>query len=922
MAPALDPAGLLDLLHAEETVVLPSRRAAQTLRGTFDRGQQARGLRAWAPPPVLTWEEWTTTLWRGLLLAGTDDRVLINRLQEESLWAEIIAAWPRKAVLSSTALAELSRLARSALALAADANALDRIPSTAENYDARGFAAWYQIFRDRCRADRLLPAALLDQALTKHAAGLIAPSSKNRLNFVGFDRLSPARTRFLRQLEANGFSIITAPLHAVAQNATLHSAVIEGGPAEELRWAVRLLRQNYEKTRNPHARFALVLPNPAIERDRLEPLLREILAPELEPVSADLSSAPWQFGHGVPLTDLPIIEHALFLLRWTKHPLPIEQIGTLLLSPFLAYSEPHEDRARFDMGGLRRSLSLRPELTVRQVLSLARKPRGQAAAPTLLLREWQAIDELIGSLRPRGTGSYADWTELVRKLLRTAGWPGPRTLSPAEFRAVEAWEALLDGLATLDLGHRPVGLAALLERLEQEAKQVSLPDPPEEATVQILSLSETEGCCFEGAILLRANDHHLPLAEHPHPLLGYRLQREGGLPGTDAAQTYADARSALVNLAGRCGDLLLTTAAADEHGPLRLTPLASDLNFLPEDSQDLLPPAVPWTPLEAEIVADTLPLPPLPSPRIVGGASVLELQAACGFRAFASLRLGAAVPEDRGLGLDARATGSLLHRAMELFWTEVKTQAALRALGDAEQRSAVARAVREAIAPMRAGVGAEDAWASAYLDIIQQRLVRVIALWLQHELERGNFLVLPPEQKQTVPIGPLELSIRPDRIDKVDGGYVFIDYKTSANLHTNHWLGERPEAPQLPLYALLAEPDEVRGLAFARVRPGKDMAWLSMEDEAGIFPAKRTRPLRNLTEDLDAWRTELERLATDFAQGHTDVSPKSFPGTCQYCAHRLLCRLDAEAFLASERDDTDAELDLDRSGDRHGVEHG
>ena len=921
MAAALNPAGLLDLLHAEETVVLPSLRAAGALRATFDRQQLARGLRAWAPPPVLTWDEWTATLWRALLLEGSDDRVLLNRLQEEALWAEIITAGPREALLSPTALAELSRLARSGFALAADAHALDRISRTAESYDARAFATWCQTFGDRCRADRLLPAALLEHALARHAAKL-TPYLPKKLHFVGFDRFSPAKTRLLQQLEENRISIFAAPLRASAQNITRHAAVVGGGPADELRWAVRFLRQSYEGARNAHPRFALIVPDEAAERNRLEPLLREVLAPELEPISADLSSAPWQFGREAPLADLPIIEQALCLLRWLQGPLRTEQIGALLLSPFFAHSEPYEDRARFEVQGLRRSLFLRPELTLRQVLSLTRKPHGQTAAPSLLLPEWRALDELLGDLRPSGTGSYADWIEAIRKVLRTVGWPGPRTLSPTEFRATEAWEALLDGLATLDLGHRRVGFATVLEHLAREAKRVSCPSSTEEAPVLILCLSETEGCCFDRAILLRATDNQLPVAEHPHPLLGYGLQRDLGLPGTDAAQTYADARSRLASLAARCDDLLLTTAAADEHGSLRLTPLASDLGFLSQDSQNLLPPAVPPAPLAEDIIPDALPLPPLPSPQIAGGASVLELQAACGFRAFASLRLGATVPEDHGLGLDARATGSLLHRAMELFWTEVKTQAALRALDEAEQRSTAARAVKEAISPWRAGIGPSDTWAAAYLDLVQQRLVRLIMLWLHHELERGNFLVLPPEQKQTVPIGPLELSIRPDRIDKVDGGYVFIDYKTSANVHTSHWLGERPEAPQLPLYALLAEPDEVRGLAFARVRPGKDMAWLGMEDEVGIFPPKRNRPLRNLNDDLDAWRIELERLAVDFAEGNTDIDPKTFPGTCQYCAHRLLCRLDAETLLASEQDGEDPELSLDGSGHREEVERG
>ena len=359
MAPALDLAGLLELLHAEENVVLPTQHAAQVLRTSFDRQQQARGLRAWAPPPVFTWDEWTATLWRDLLLAGADDRVLLNRLQEEVLWAEIIATSAQDGALSSTALADLSKLAQSGFALAAAANALDRISGAAETYDARAFVGWCRIFRERCRAERLLPAALLEQALIRHAAALALPRQPHGgLSFVGFEQWTPARTGLLQQLEANGTAVRVISLRAAAQTATLRSAVLEGGPADELRWAVRWLRQGFEDTRGHHPRFALILPDPASERRHLESLLREILAPELEPVSADLSSTPWQFAQDDSLAHLPVIEHALWLLRWLQNPLPIEQIGTLLLSPFLSCSDLFEDRARWETQDLHQAGAL------------------------------------------------------------------------------------------------------------------------------------------------------------------------------------------------------------------------------------------------------------------------------------------------------------------------------------------------------------------------------------------------------------------------------------------------------------------------------------------------------------------------------------------------------------------------------------
>ena len=160
--------------------------------------------------------------------------------------------------------------------------------------------------------------------------------------------------------------------------------------------------------------------------------------------------------------------------------------------------------------------------------------------------------------------------------------------------------------------------------------------------------------------------------------------------------------------------------------------------------------------------------------------------------------------------------------------------------------------------------------------------------------------MLPPEQGQTIAIGPLELHVRPDRIDKVEGGYVFVDYKTSSALSTEDWLGERPAAPQMPLYALLGEADEVQGVAFARLRPGGEMSWLSLQDQEGIFPTDRSNTLHDLEHEAERWQQELTRLASDFAEGKTAIDPKIYPQTCKYCEQRLLCRLDAATLLAGD----------------------
>jgi hypothetical protein len=124
------------------------------------------------------------------------------------------------------------------------------------------------------------------------------------------------------------------------------------------------------------------------------------------------------------------------------------------------------------------------------------------------------------------------------------------------------------------------------------------------------------------------------------------------------------------------------------------------------------------------------------------------------------------------------------------------------------------------------------------------------------------------------------------------------------------WLGERPDEPQLPLYLVASEPD-ARAIAFARVRVG-DKAFVALAEEEGLLPGASVdwnREHANWAALVDAWRTELTRLADDFAAGVAAVAPKR-ADTCRYCGVAMLCRLNerigdvaAEALSAAPEGD-------------------
>jgi len=294
--------------------------------------------------------------------------------------------------------------------------------------------------------------------------------------------------------------------------------------------------------------------------------------------------------------------------------------------------------------------------------------------------------------------------------------------------------------------------------------------------------------------------------------------------------------------------------------------------------------------VKIEEIEDTARVQALPDQVIHGGARILELQAACGFRAFAEHRLWATEVEAARLGMDARESGIVVHRALEYLWDEVKTQSALIAMTAAERMELLATCIARALS--RTAEVSSTAWDAAYVDMQRERLQKLLGAWLELEMERSPFEVkLSEKEFEDVRVGPLRLSVRMDRVDVVEGGEVVIDYKTGLT-SPNDWLTDRPNAPQLPLYAILSDPGQLQGVAVGLVRAGEGMELKGYAVGPEVLRKKTKMKFASLEEQVEDWRRVLEGLAEDFAAGDARVAPKRYPTTCERCAQRMLCRLD------------------------------
>jgi RecB family exonuclease len=212
---------------------------------------------------------------------------------------------------------------------------------------------------------------------------------------------------------------------------------------------------------------------------------------------------------------------------------------------------------------------------------------------------------------------------------------------------------------------------------------------------------------------------------------------------------------------------------------------------------------------------------------------------------------------------------------MTQLWSQLK--------GSEGLEGNVATAVKKAAMAAIAEAGLEEPFAS----LERARLEKLANEWLEVERERPAFTVVAMEDKRKLTVAGLELNGRIDRMDALEsGGHALIDYKTG-NPTPNDWQGERPEDPQLPLYALSA-PEDVSAVAYAKLKTGA-MRYMGFAREKDAIP--KVRLAENWATLLEGWKKELEALGEGFAAGDARVDPKKLLATCRYCDLQPLCRV-------------------------------
>jgi probable DNA repair protein len=484
------------------------------------------------------------------------------------------------------------------------------------------------------------------------------------------------------------------------------------------------------------------------------------------------------------------------------------------------------------------------------------------------------------------------------------------------------WERALEDVALLDYDGRLLPFSEFLHILAAHAEETVFAVESHGAPVQIMGALEAAGQRFDALWFLGADDASWPLRGRMHPLLPYDVQQRTNMPHATPEADFELSFTVSQSLAAMAPRIVISHAARNKDGEQRPSPLVALIaQDAPWQSSDdwratLSIPVDDHNPAEMEEITDASGVIEWPREQSAGGSEVLGYQAACPFRAFATKRLAAQPLNRSDWGLTAAGRGNLLHKVMERIWSpEIGHLHTLEDLLSAKRESRLHAIVDGAIAEVFekeiSAFTSSDPWLQAYLHSERQTLCKRIEEWLNEEAKRVPFTVIATEEKlNDVNAGGLKLRLRADRIDEVaDYARLLIDYKTGLEVSTADWNPPRPSQPQLPLYAVFGNVEDVRGLLFARLRAGKicftgkvtdarTQLFADVKGNSALVKDPYTKAER------DQWSEALVSLAHEFLRGEAIVHPKDGRKTCEHCPLPGLCRV-AERPALLEEDDTE-----------------
>ena len=863
---------IISAIQQGETVITATRRLARTLRHEYNAFQQAKGLKAWESPKILTWPDWLADLWQQLLFKGEDPQTLLSAWQEQILWERVVRDSPEsRELLQPHSAASVAREAW----LLSNQWRLDMWQVEKEgDEDSRAFVHWSNRFLGFCEKGGWLDQARLADVLKNSMKRLQLPAG---ILLTGFDEFTSQQQDFLEAASKSGCSIQKLDLET---SETTASVVRVPFPDSELeieaaaRWVRALLESGVQ------GKIGVVVVGLASRRNLVERIFRAILEPATQLPGKIQPSKLINISAGNALSSYPIIQSAFALLGLSPNENEWSDISNLIRSSYLLGADSEKsDRALLDKQ-LRRYCGNRVPMS--NLLRLCRRDDSECPILAQILNKWLDACGKLPSVQTSG-----EWSHSFSTVLEAFGWPGERPLNSVEFQTIQAWTELLSNFASTDLTGELMTRVEAVSVAKRMAGNLMFQPETGEAPVQVLGMLEASGLFFDHLWVAGLHDEAWPGPCNPNPFLPIRLQREKGIPRCSPERELEFATLITKRILSSGTHVVLSHAVRTEDRELGASPLIAAIPRTEPGELDLWNGASVTKAIrntrKVETIIDEMAPPLGETAWQRGGTKVFQYQSVCPFRAFAELRLGAEELESPVPGLDPRERGTLVHAVLEEVWKELKTHAALcsrqglNGIIDNSVDIAITRLERHRGSTLPKGFAALE----------RERLRQLISDWLEIEKDRQQpFEVISPEEEKYAEVSGIRFKVKIDRVDRLsDGREVIIDYKTGKTSYGS-WETDRPDEPQLPLYSTIHE-KPLAGVLFAQIRIGEMGFRGIVNDDLAISKCQSM----DLAARIKEWRSVLEKIASNFRAGHAEVDPQKQAKQCRFCSLACLCRI-------------------------------
>jgi len=832
-----DKQKLLDLMHQGALVITPNNRLSDSLLYDYFTYRKQNTL---IKPQCLPYSSLLVRLFEQYRLTYCQPAlpILLNELQCRFLWQTILRSTPHITYSNGllNAVMEAWKHCEHWM-LEPDDNTFASTPQTLM------FKQWWLSFHQEIEKRKTLSEPQLVPYFLKNNF----PLPHSSWVWVCFDELTPQQKSLQTKAQAQGIS----QYHFDLQSSTLTTSVCAAAnKKEEFQYAIEWLKEQLltDKT------IGIVIPDLQQDSRQIKRLF-----------SQHFDASDFNISLGEPLNEFPLVAHALSFLELHEQCTPF--LAELLLqSPYLGAAQEEF---------IQRAALLQESKALQQAMSLT-------AFSQLVEKKSPRLAELLNHMTayPK-EASVAQWVELFQNRLNELHFPGDLGLNSTQYQCHQRFVALLDEFRQLAIISSYFTLNEALNALGQLASHTIFQVQKNKAPIQISGLLEASGCEFNSLWVMGLTDACLPAKPRLSAFIPIALQRELEMPHSTPHRELHFAETTLLRLQKGSQKIVFSYSKLENDTPNLPCALIKGFPAYLSSGQNVIKPE----PAVLQSIEEDFIVSVHPQEILTGGTSLLGNQAKCPFKAFAEHRLHAK-PQPKPIeGIDKKERGTILHRIMELIWTELKSQSRLLQMESLQLEELVVSAINKALSDPQKQLKNELLMALKPIESI--RLKRLILDTLEWEKQRPAFIIDALEQAYSINLSGLEIKIRVDRLDRVESNTWVIDYKSTLPT-SKPWNEDRPQEPQLLLYALINE--TINTILFMQIKTGQILCSGLGENKSDIRGLSHLKKEETWTETRAHWHEQLNTLAQEILQGQCIPNPVN-KTLCTQCDFKNLCRM-------------------------------